>query len=136
MKKRSLVQEATQNVVNQAKAYGDAMAFVDALANFGNRACHDYVGKKQFFDGLTMMRNALYAEQSEAIRRCFYFMGAGGEEAAEYSREMFSRVFSGKYEVMSFLDKWGQIPGSYKAVDQEAFLAECKEAMEDSDDQG
>ena len=105
----SLLKQAEQNVVNRAKAYNDALEFVDALANFGNRACREYVGKSEFFEGLKLIRSAIRAEQSEAIRECFYFAGVGEGEAAEYSKQLFKHVFGGKYQVMSFLDQWGGI---------------------------
>lgn len=127
---RKLLEQAEQNVVNRAKAYNDALAFVDALANFGNCACRDYVGKPKFFEGLKMIREAIRAEQSEAIRECFYFVGVGGKEAEEYSRQMFKHVFGGKYQVMDFLDKWGHTPSSYLTSEREAFEAECKEVID------
>lgn len=125
---KSLLKQAEQNVINQAKAWADAMEFLDALANFGNRACHDYIGKPKFFEGLELMRQAMYQEQSEAIRNCFSFVGIGGEEAAAFSRERFKEVFSGKYQIMQFLDKWGHCPSSYTTAELEAFKAECKSA--------
>jgi len=56
--------------------------------------------------------------------------GVGGDEAAKYSRELFEKVFSGEYQVMNFLDKWGHVPSSYKTADREAFQAECDKAIE------
>jgi hypothetical protein len=124
---KSFLKQAEQNVINQAKAWADAMEFLNALQNFGNRACHDYIGKEKFFAGLTLMRQAMYQEQSEAIRNCFSLVGVGGEEAAKYSRDRFKEVFSDKYQIMQFLDKWGHCPNSYKTADREAFEAECRE---------
>lgn len=129
---KSFLKQAEQNVINQAKAWGEAMEFIDALSNFGNRACHEYIGKGKFFEGLSMMRQAMYAEQSEAMRNCFNLVGVGGEEAATFSREKFKEIFSGKYCVMQFLDKWGHVPGSFKTEDKEAFIAECKLAAKDN----
>lgn len=126
---KSLLKQAEQNVVNRAKAFNDALAFVDALRNFGNRACREYVGRDDFFKGLELIRKAIRAEQSEAIRECFYLVGVGGKEAEEYSKQMFKRVFSGKYQIMGFLDQWGHTPSSYKTVEREAFQAECDEAI-------
>ena len=74
---KPLLKQAEQNVVNRAKAYNDALEFVDALANFGNRACREHVGKPKFFEGLSMIRTAIRAEQSEAIRECFYCSVSG-----------------------------------------------------------
>lgn len=125
---RSLLKQAEQNVINQAKSWADAMEFLDALTNFGNRACHDYIGKPKFFEGLSLMRQAMYQEQSEAIRNCFSLVGVGGEEAAAFSRERFKEVFGGKYQIMQFLDKWGHCPSSYATAEREAFEAECKTA--------
>ena len=125
----SYVRQAEKNVVARAKAYNDALEFVDALVNFGNRACREHVGKPKFFEGLQMLRDAIRAEQSEAIRECFYLSGVGGKEAERYSKELFKEVFGGDCQIMSFLDKWGQLPSWYKTEDREAFQRECDDVI-------
>lgn len=133
---KSLLKQTEQNVVNRAKAYNDALEFVDALNNFGNRACHDYIARDQFFEGLKLIRSAIRAEQSEALRECFYLSAVGGKEVEDYSKQMFKHVFGGKFVVMSFLEEWGHVPSSYSTAQREALEAECKQAIKGMENDG
>lgn len=130
---RPLLRQAEQNVINQAKAWSDAIEFLDALSNFGNIACHEHIGRAEFFEGLKKMRRAMWQEQSEAIRNCFTLSGVGGEAAAAFSRERFKDVFSGKYQVVQFLNKWGHCPSYYTVDEMDRLKSEAKDAIEDQD---
>jgi len=123
-----LIEQAEKNVINQAKAWSDAMDFVDALWEFGNTACHEHVGKEKFFEGLELLQQAMYAEQSEAIRKCFVFAGVGGSEAEKFSRDFLKRVFSGEYAVSDFLNKWGHY-AAHKTEDKDQLLKEASEII-------
>lgn len=133
---KSYLKLAEKHVIYRAKAYDDMLKIIDALNNFGNRACHEYVGKKKFFEGLSLMREAIYAEQSQALRECFYLVGVGGKEAEKYSIEMFEKVFCGDYAIMRFLEQWGDNPYSYKTKDEEEFKEECAEALKEAKSKG
>ena len=128
-KKKNFIQEAEQNLVNICKTFDDILLVFDALRTFGDRYCHEYVGKSEFFEGLKMMRKAIYHEQAEAIRNCFVFVGVGGETAAKYSKEKFKEIFCSKkrYSIMQFLDKFGQLPSWYSANDHKEFRKQGKE---------
>lgn len=126
---KALIKQAERNVINQAKAWSDAMQIIDALRNFGNMACHDHIAKETFSEGVDLIRRAMYAEQSEALRNCFAFVGVGGEEAEKFSREMFMKVFDGGYSIMQFLDRWGHIPRAYKIEDKEKFKEEITDVV-------
>jgi hypothetical protein len=130
---KSFLKQAEQNVINQARAWSEALVFVDALYNFGSNACHEWIGKKQFFEGLQMIRNAMYAEQADAIRNCFVLSGIGGEEAKAFAREKFKESFGGKYCVIQFLNAWGHMPSSFSPKDEKEFLAECAKEIEGFD---
>lgn len=129
MGKNSLVKQAEENVVKQAKAFEDILKITDALENVGNRICHEHIARNKFFEGLSIMREALYAEHSNAIRKCFLFVGVGGASATEYSRQVFKRTFGGDYEIMSFLDRWGQLPSFVKTEERERFQEELDETI-------
>lgn len=125
------LKQAEQNVVNRAKVYNDFLEIIDAFSRFGNKVCNDRTSKDKFFQGLQLIRDAIYAEQSMALRECFYFVGVGGKEAESYSREMFKKVFGEDYSIMQFLDQWGNIPSSYKISTEEEFRFECKKKIEE-----
>lgn len=128
-----LIKKAEKNLVNICKAFDDMMNIIDAMATFGNKYCHDYIGKNEFLDGLQMMRKAIYREHAEAIRKCFLFVGVGGETAAEYSREKFKEIFCGKerYMIVHFLDKYGRIPSSYEAGIDEEFRKQARKICDE-----
>ena len=124
------LKQAEQNVVNRAKAYNDFLEIIDALSRFGIKACSSQ-SKDKFFQGLQLMRDAIYTDQSMALRECFYFVGVGGKEAESYSKEMFKNAFGEDYSIMQFLEKWGNIPISYSALVEEEFRDECKQKIEE-----
>lgn len=131
MSKNSLVKQAEENVVKQAKAFDDILKITDALASVGNRICHEHIARNKFFEGLSLMREALYAEHSNAIRKCFLFVGVGGESATEYSRQVFKKTFGGDFEIMSFLNQWGHLPSFVKTEEYERFQEELNEVIEE-----
>lgn len=127
--KRSLIEEAEQNVLNICKEMELAMDALMAFERFGNQATKHHLGRNQFFEGLNMMRTALRKEYMEQISRCFALSGVGGEEAANYAKKKARDYFGGNYELMSFLDKWGNL-GSYNIADEKQFKEELKEALD------
>lgn len=134
MSEKNYIKEAEANVIRIAKSFEDFLSILDAFANFGNRMCHQHIGKGQFFDGLSMMRSAIYKEYRNALANCFIFVGIGGEEAIEYSRKKFEEMFNEdeRYVIMDFLDKYGQIPNSYDIEKEEGFRRQAKNALDKS----
>lgn len=131
---RDMIKEAEKNVIRIAKTWEDALSFCDALNNFGNTMCNEYIGRQEFFEGLHKIRSAMYKEYVTALSRCFCFVGVGGEDAKNYSKERFEKVFSNKqYEVMSFLDKFGHCPSSYKDHDEKEFRKQIDEKLEEKE---
>ena len=124
------LKQAEQNVVNRAKAYNDFLEIIDALSMFGSKACSSK-SKDKFFQGLQLMRDAIYEDQSMALRECFYFVGVGGKEAESYSRKMFKTVFGEDYSIMQFLERWGNLPTSYSSLIEEEFRDECRKKIEE-----
>jgi len=129
------IKKAERNLINICKEFDDFMHVLDALASFGNAYCHEYVGKEGFFDGLRTMQNAIYREQATAIRRVFAFAGVGGEETQEYARQKFKETFNGekRYVIMHFLDKYGQIPSSYRLEIDEKFREQARKRLEETE---
>jgi hypothetical protein len=125
----SLLDEARTNVLKNAKFWDDIMALFDTLESLGNRACHDHIGKDDFFKGLSLMRSAAYHEQSIAIRNCFCLSGVANEEVQKYSLAKFKEAFGPKcYSIMHFLDQYGRLPTSYKVAHEEQLRKEAMEA--------
>lgn len=126
----SLLRECERNVVNAAVSFEAILGVLDGLRNFGFRACNDHLGKSRFFEGLELMRNAVYIEYVNAQRNCLLFTGVGGEEAKAYAKEKFAEQFGGKYNIMQFLDEWGHRPSCFAAATEEQLKAEAKAAIE------
>jgi len=120
-------------LVNICKEFDDLMNIFDAIAAFGNKFCHEYIAREKFFQGLNLIRDAAYTEQSYAIRNCFSFVGVGGKKAIEYSRKRFEEIFdeNERCSVMHFLDKYGRIPFTYMAEDEEEFRKQAKERIKE-----
>lgn len=125
-----MIKQAEQNVLNICKEMELAMDALKAFEYFGNKATKQYIGREEFFQGLGMMRSALRKEYMEQISRCFALVGVGGEEATKYARKKAKDYFGGNYEIMSFLDKWGDV-GRYMADDEKQFGEELQEALKE-----
>lgn len=126
-----LVKQAERNLINTAKTFEDVLQLMDALNHFGNAACHQYVGQEQFFEGLNKMRMALLNEYSHAMSQCFIFVGVGGEEAQEYSREKFMDYFGEDgITVMHFLERFGHMPNSWNINDEKEFKKQARSKID------
>ena len=132
MCKKSYIKEAERNIINQSVAFQDMLKVIEALERFGNLACKEYVGKKEFFEGLQLMRMGVYAEFVRAQSELLMFAGIGGKDAQEFAKKRFEEFFGEKrYAVMHLLDRWGQNPCWYKTADEEAFRAEAKDKIKE-----
>ena len=127
-----LLKQAEKNVVRIARDLDDTLHIFKALENFGNKFfSSNRPEQEEFFRALRDMRHAVYIKYMELITNCFAFVGVGGTDAADYSREkFFERFGKNNYEIMSFLDRYGQIPHSYKVADEAQIREEAKAACE------
>ena len=124
----NLIKQAEENLVNICKVFDDLQEILKAISSVGNKYCHEYVAKNDFLEGLQMMTRAIDKEHANAVRNCFMFAGVGGEKAKQYSLKMFREIFNEKerFAIMHFLDKYGQIPSSYKSTEEEEFRRQAK----------
>lgn len=72
---------------------------------------------------------AAWKEQQFALARCFAFVGVGGKEATDFSKERAKALFGGKYSTIQFLEQWHQLPSSWSAAKEEMFEKELKENL-------
>jgi hypothetical protein len=126
----NLIKQAEQNVINIAKSFQDFYQIIEAMEFFGIQFCKEWIGKENFFKGISLIRKAINAEQNNAIANCFVLSGVGGEAAKQYSKEMFEKYFDSKsqYNVTHFLDKYGQLPG-WKLDDEKGLRKEAQELI-------
>lgn len=126
----SLIKEAEQNVINQAKYYTDLIQVIDDLQRGVLETVERHSpGRDEIADGFNQIRQGVYKELQYALARCFCIVGVGGEEAEAYSREQAKRIFSGRYTTMEWLDQWHRVPSQWRTSVQEAFEAELKGAL-------
>ena len=126
----SLVEQAEKQLVKDAKHYEDLLRVIEAIGSFGSRACHEYVGREDFMDGIRLLRIAIMKEQHRALSHCFIFAGVGGGEAEKYSREKFKGYFiddEDRYAVIHFLEEFSHMPTGWLVEDEEKFREEAKE---------
>ena len=125
------VKEAEKNCVRIAKHMSDVLEVVKALENFGNRAFNEF-DREEYFDGISKIRRAVYSKFVRSISDCFLFIGVGGEDALEYSREEFKKHFGeeDRYSIMQFLEQYGHVLHSYPVADDEEFRKQAKERLE------
>ena len=130
-KQNNLVQEAQQQALNTVRAFSDLKNVLDAMASFGNRATHQHVGKDDFFNGLSLIRNAIAKEHDHALANLFLLTGVGGPEALNYSQEQFKKWFGNeRHHVMSFLEEFGTLPSFYRADTEQQFRKDIKTEIE------
>ena len=129
---KTMVEEAEQNLVNIAKHFEDTMCMLNALASFGNNYCNEYIGKAEFFKGLSKMRSGLYKELVHAQSNCFIFAGVGGKESLAYSKKLFEEQFDKdeRYVVMNYLNEFGRSPNSWLSDEEAEFRKQAKDVLD------
>jgi len=130
----NLIKSAEKNILFAAKEAELTINFLEALSTYGNKAFprHNTDMYNQFFQGLQMMRNAVYTLYMHKIVDCFGLVGVGGEKVIKFSKEKMKKLFNDeeKYHVMHFLDKYGNLKSYYSDEDEKAFREEVKKALE------
>ena len=125
-----LIKQAEQNILNVCRAHEDIYELVDALTRFCDKYVEEWAGRDDTTQGLYLLRCGLDKSLSANIRKLFTLVGVGGEEAREYSREQFRRLFANeesRYNVMHLLDQYARIPHSYKVDTEKEFRKQGKE---------
>ncbi len=131
MKKPKHILIAERNALELVDELRVAMKFMDGLSTFGNAVTHEYVGKREFFDGLGKIRSALFAEYCYALSRAMPFAWRDGSAAQAFSKKFMLDRMGGQFETASFLEHWCQLPGAYDSAATDALEAEVKAETED-----
>ncbi len=126
---KSLLKQAEQNVINQAKFWTDFFDFIDSIQYSLSNKLDIQQDRDEFAEGFGLIRQAAYKQMQFALARNFAFVGVGGEEATKYSKEQAKRLLGGRYSTVQFLDKWCRVPSSWSSFDAEELNAEIKEAL-------
>ncbi len=135
MTNKSLKDEAVETAMETCLELDRFMNFLDMFSHLGysmfGGPFQDDVNRKRFFDGLGMMRDSVYTRHGEAIRKLFGF-SCISEGVRDYSLEKLKKTFdpSERIEVMSFLEKWGNVPSGYYDKDEKAFRKDIMEEIE------
>lgn len=126
----SLLKEAEQNVIAQAKFFHDLLSFLDNFS-YGTavKMNSSTTNRDMFLSGMRKVKEAIYAEMQAAFSRCFVFVGVGGEEASKLSQEYAQEVFNGRYCQMRWLDQWYDIPRTWNDMDESRFNKEAADAL-------
>jgi hypothetical protein len=126
-----ILKQAEQNVIKIARAFQDAIKVLNATTRFSSVYCHEHVARKDFETAIYNAQNALLREFEYAISNCFLFVGVGGKESIEFSRELFEKVFSEENRacVMQFLNDHGQYPSFYKQSDDDSLREAAKQKL-------
>jgi len=115
----NLLKNAEKNCVRIAKHMNDTMKVVEALERFGSRFMYERFEGNNFQEGVRLIRDALYAKYIRSISDCFLFVGVGGKDAEDYSKEQFKKLFGDKQNaIMHLLDQYGNYPSWYKSDEE------------------
>lgn len=138
-KKSDLIRTAEQNVLNRVREAQNWIKIMRAI---------NYAGMSFFpprtldtcaeswYRGMRMAEDALYHKLCEYQAEAMLFVGVGGEETEKFAREKFRERFgldedgNGHYEIMSLLDPYLNVPGSYLVDDEIEFREQAKEVYE------
>jgi hypothetical protein len=133
MSDKKYIKMAEKEVLRLAREVDLAMKLMDGLSCFGHAVTHDWVGRKAFFAGLEQMRDGLYREYMHAISKACAFSWVPDSAAQAFAKRLMSDRFSPteRYDVMSFLQNWCQLPGAYSGDEEADFRAEVKEVLEE-----
>lgn len=130
MNSKSLLKQAEQNAVNNAKFWLEFLDFVDAIRwKVDSITEHAYQtpGKVLMLEGFAKLREGAYCEMQYSLSRCFAFVGVGGEEAAAFSRERAKKVFEDVSP--EFLDANFRVPRQWMTSDMDQLQAECDKEL-------
>ena len=137
--KKSFIAEAQKRILETSLEINRAKTFLDALERFGwevlnPRSCGGAAGSSELFqEGVTKIRSALYSKMCETLADGFMFVGVD-DGLKDLALERLKKHFSeekGKCrrDVMHFLERWGNVPSSWKAQDEEEFRGEVKQKI-------
>lgn len=128
---KSLLKQAEQNIINTAREMNDMIKIIDAISHAGGRMfSQQNTINEDFVNGIGLLRKAFYEKYIKAISDAFMFVGVGGEKAAEYSREKFKEYFENDMQcIMVLLEKYGNVPHSYKSIDKENLYKEANKTI-------
>ena len=127
---KSLLEEAEKNVVMQAKFFHELFTFMDSFMYATTSKMSNRDNKDAFFEGITKAKAAIYSEMQLAFARCFAFVGVGGEEANRLSKEYANELFGGKYTNIQWLQKWYDIPRTWRQTDSDQLQNELNDAIQ------
>lgn len=130
---KSYIKEAEQNVINNAKFWTEFIEMIDSMQSGVSDISDHWQDNKKFNEGFRMLRHAAYDRQQEAFARCFAFVGVGGKEAEEFSKERAKKLFGGDYSVVQYLDSFICIPSSWHTEAPDALRQELKQAIENNE---
>jgi len=109
-----LIKQCERNVINQTKLLQETITYIDALRTASykifdaNRRTDENCVK--FQEGLSLMRQAVYAKHCESVSRCFDIIGVGGKEALEFcKKETKERFEKNEICLIEFLNKHGHV---------------------------
>jgi hypothetical protein len=125
------IEKAEEMIIERAKEMNDMLSVIDALSNACGRMFHQPDQIDDVTTAIKTLRRCFYTKYSQAILDCFGMVGVGGEKAKEYSKERFMKLYgeSDRYSIMHLLDKYGNVPDSYKMKDEDAFRKEIKKKL-------
>lgn len=129
----SYIKEAEQNVINNAKFWTQFIDMIDRLQAGVGDISDRWQDCKKFNEGFSLIRLAAYDRQQEAFARCFAFVGVGGKQAEEFSKERAKVLFGGDYSVVQYLDEFIRIPSSWNTAAPDALKQELKQAVENNE---
>lgn len=130
----SLVDKAIENLLRQEKDWTLFFNALEALSNFGNLMSEK--NKNLFFEGLQDLFLNCQRWKYKVNSNLLLWTGLEGknDKILERSREKLRRQFGGtedgtKFQVMHFLDHWGQSSSGWSSEDEKQFRKEVLELL-------
>jgi len=107
------------------------MRMLDAMSTFGYEILgwpsdHNEPANK-FFEGLAKMKSGVHEKMCRNMADCFLFAGIS-DGIRDLANEKLEEHFL-KYDVSQFLDKWGNLPNTWRQSDEDLLKAEVKEKL-------
>jgi len=128
----SYLSKAKEVIIQTVSELTAALKYLDALSNFGSTVINR-PNRDKFFQGISLLYEALHASYVESLSRSMYFIwsGKGDDPLVKLSKKIALKRFSkeDRYEIMDFLTTWGHLPGVYYTEDKEKFRNEVLEEL-------
>jgi hypothetical protein len=128
-KRNTFVKEAHEKILESCLALKRLTEAIEAFNRAGNELFHKFgeaEHRQKFCDGLYQAQRAVYDVYARRIMDLMLFTEVQ-DEVRDLFKEQLDGMAEGKYCIMQFISRWGNMPSSWEAETEEQFRQDIKD---------